>query len=65
MEVHWATRMVEVPSMLRTRQASEISMFFGTLFNHGGYLPVLANYIDGCSTCLEVLMARSVCPSGR
>jgi hypothetical protein len=32
MEVHWGTRMVDVPSMLRTRQASEISLMFGQLF---------------------------------
>jgi hypothetical protein len=36
MEVHWATRMVDVSSMLRTRQAAELSLFFGTLFTHGG-----------------------------
>ena len=62
MEVHWATRMVDVPTMLRTRQASEISMFFGHLFNYGGYVPVLAKYIEpGCSTCLEVLLIRVLC----
>jgi hypothetical protein len=36
MEVHWGTRMVDVPWMLRTRQGAEISLFFGTLFTHGG-----------------------------
>jgi len=62
MEVHWATRMVDVPSMLRTRQASEISLMFGQLFNFGGYLPVLAKYFEpGCSTCLEVLLVRVLC----
>ena len=34
-EVHWGTRMVDVPSMLRSRQASEISLLFGQLFNFG------------------------------
>ena len=58
-EVHWATRMVEVPSMLRTRQALEISLLFGQLFTHGGYLPVKSKYFDPhCSTCLEVLLVR-------
>lgn len=62
MEVHWATRMVEVPSMLRTRQASEISLLFGQLFTHGGYLPVKSKYFDPhCSTCLEVLLVRVLC----
>lgn len=36
MEVHWSTRMVDVSSMLRTRQAAELSLFFGTLFTLGG-----------------------------
>ena len=36
MEVHWATRMVDVSSVLRTRQAAELSLFFGTLFTRGG-----------------------------
>jgi len=62
MEVHWATRMVEVPSMLRTRQAAEISLLFGQIFNYGGYLPVKVKYFEpGCSTCLEVLLVRVLC----
>jgi hypothetical protein len=62
MEVHWGTRMVDVPSMLRTRQASEISLMFGQLFNYGGYLPVKAKYFEpGCGTCLEVLLVRVLC----
>jgi len=64
MEVHWATRMVDVPSILRTRTASEISLFFGQMFNQGGYLPVKAKYFEpGCFTCLEVLMVRVLCQS--
>eukprot|EP00986_Skeletonema_menzelii_P019583 scaffold28514_cov331-Skeletonema_menzelii.AAC.1 len=35
MEVHWATRMVDVPWMPRTRSASELALFFGVLFNRG------------------------------
>jgi len=62
MEVHWGTRMVDVPSMLRTRQASEISLMFGQLFNYGGYLPVKVKYFEpGCSTCMEVLLVRVLC----
>lgn len=36
MEVHWATRMVDVSTMLRIIQAAELSLFFGMLFTHGG-----------------------------
>lgn len=62
MEVHWATRMVDEPSFLRTRTAAEISLFFGHLFNYGGYLPVNVKYFDPhCPSCLEVLMVRVLC----
>jgi len=61
-EIHWGTRMVDVPSMLRTRQASEIALLFGQLFNYGGYLPVNVKYFEpGCSSCMEVLLVRVVC----
>jgi hypothetical protein len=62
MEVHFGTRMVDEPTMLRTRTAAEISLFFGQLFNYGGYLPVKVKYFDpGCPPCLEVLMVRILC----
>lgn len=62
MEVHWATRMVDVPSFLRTRTAAESALFFGQLFNVGGYLPVKAKYFEPYSSCMvEVLLVRVLC----
>eukprot|EP00985_Skeletonema_marinoi_P002160 scaffold878_cov153-Skeletonema_marinoi.AAC.2 len=62
MEVHWATRMVDVSSVLRTRQAAELSLFFGTLFTRGGYIPIHIKYFGSlCETCMEVLLVRAVC----
>mmetsp|Transcript_9857 Transcript_9857/g.14516 ORF Transcript_9857/g.14516 Transcript_9857/m.14516 type:complete len:403 (-) Transcript_9857:242-1450(-) len=62
MEVHWATRMVDVSTMLRTRQAAELSLFFGMLFTHGGYIPIHIKYFDPiCGSCMELLLVRAVC----
>ena len=62
MEVHWASRMVDLSWMLRTRQAAEISMFFSVLFNVGGYIPVFREFFPvGCPSCMEVLLVRFVC----
>lgn len=60
MEVHWATRMVDVPWMPRTRTAAEISLFFGSLFNRGGYIVSESNFL-GCEPCDEVLLVRAMC----
>lgn len=61
MEVHWATRMVDVPWMPRTRTAAEMALFFGALFNHGGYI-ISHTYADpGCQPCMEVLLVRAMC----
>ena len=62
MEVHWATRMVDAPWMPRTRTAAEIALFFGELFNHGGYVVVGSKtFPRGCQACMEVLLVRVVC----
>lgn len=61
MEVHYGTRMVEVEWMLRTRQAAEMALFFDTLFNTGGYMPVIRKYFRGCPTCMEILLLRVHC----
>lgn len=61
MEVHTQTRMVDVPWMLRARQAGEISLLFGTLFNVGGYIPVNVKYFKGCYSCMEILLVRALC----
>ncbi len=61
MEVHWGTRMVDLPWMPRTRSAAELALFFGVLFNRGGYILQHTKYFQGCQTCLEVLLVRAVC----
>lgn len=61
LEVHWATRMVGLQWMPRTLTAGEISLFFGGLFNFGGYMVVDAKKINGCHPCLEVLLVRVLC----
>jgi|EP00970_Alexandrium_tamarense_P012430 FkbM family methyltransferase len=61
MEVHWSTRMVDISWMLRTRQAAEIALYFGVLFNRGGYIPVHRTFFPGCGPCMEVLLVRAVC----
>lgn len=62
MEVHWGTRMVDLPWMPRTRTAAEIALFFGELFNHGGYVVVDSKtFAKGCQPCMEVLLVRVVC----
>ena len=61
MEVHWATRMVDLEWMPRTRTAAELALFFGVLFNRGGYILQKTKSFEGCQTCLEVLLVRAVC----
>jgi len=61
MEVHWATRMVDIPWMPRTRTAAEIALFFGELFNHGGYIVAHSSVFPGCQPCMEVLLVRVMC----
>ena len=62
MEVHWATRMIDLQWMLRTRTAAEMSLWFAVLFTVGGYLPVEREFFSvGCPSCMEVLLVRVVC----
>jgi hypothetical protein len=62
MEVHWASRMVDLSWMLRARQAAEMSLFFAVMFNVGGYMPVFREFFPvGCPSCMEVLMVRVIC----
>lgn len=61
MEVHWATRMVDLPWMPRTRTAAEIALFFGGLFNFSGYIVAHSRTFDGCEPCMEVLLVRAMC----
>ena len=62
MEVHYITRMVDLPWMLRTRQAAELALFFDTLWNAGGYLPIKVQYFgEWCPSCMEILLLRVRC----
>ena len=62
MEVHWATRMVDLDWMLRTKTAAEMTLWFTTLFTMAGYLPVARKFFPiGCPSCVELLLVRIVC----
>mmetsp|Transcript_26553 Transcript_26553/g.53134 ORF Transcript_26553/g.53134 Transcript_26553/m.53134 type:complete len:385 (-) Transcript_26553:165-1319(-) len=62
MEVHWTTHMVDIPWMFRNREAAEMALFFGVIFNYGGYIPVLVQlFPDSCPYCMEVLFVRVLC----
>jgi len=61
MEVHWAMRMMDLPWMPRPRTAAELALFYGALFNHGGYTIQQTKFFKGCVTCMEVLLVRAVC----
>jgi hypothetical protein len=72
MEVHWASRMVQLSWMLRGLQASELSLFFSFLYATGGYMPVFREFfptIDsrevGCVSCMEVVLVRVLCQNSR
>jgi hypothetical protein len=59
-ELHWATKMSDLPWLLRTRGAGEISLLVSTLYS-AGYMPVYTHYDHGCVPCLEVLFVRVIC----
>ncbi len=62
MEVHWATRMVDLDWMLRTKTAAEMSIWFTALYAMAGYLPVARKFFPtGCPSCVELLLVRIVC----
>jgi len=60
-ELHYATRMFDLPWMGRQRTAAEIALFAGMMYNLGGYVMVHAKYIRGCDSCAEVLFVRVFC----
>lgn len=60
-ELHYASRMYDLEWMLRTRQAGEVTMFNGMMYNLGGYVPVHTKYMRGCDACVEVLYIRVFC----
>ncbi|KAL3944596.1 MAG: hypothetical protein SGBAC_001308 [Bacillariaceae sp.] len=61
-ELHYATRMYDLPWKMRTVTAAEIALFMGMMYNRGGYVPV--NYEEigpGCYSCAEILFVRVFC----
>ena len=58
-ELHWGTKMVDVPWMLRTITSAELALFFGMMYASGGYLPM--HRVDACPVCQEVLFGRVLC----
>ena len=60
MEMHYSTRMVDLPWMLRQRQTGELALFFSLLFQKGGYIPAY-QFWQVHAPLLEVLMVRVIC----
>ena len=60
-ELHTATRMYNLPWMLRFRQAAEVSLLLAVLYRKGGYLPVFFDFNPGCASCLEILFVKVIC----
>eukprot|EP00980_Cylindrotheca_fusiformis_P003731 scaffold825_cov147-Cylindrotheca_fusiformis.AAC.6 len=61
-ELHYATRMYDIPWRMRMLTAAEISSFMGMMYNRGGYLPVHYEAIGpGCYPCAEILFVRVFC----
>lgn len=61
-ELHYATRMFDLPWKMRTVTAAEISMFMAMMYNRGGYVPVHYQEIGpGCFSCAELLFVRIFC----
>lgn len=60
-ELHYATRMFDLPWMGRQRTAAEVALFAGMMYNLGGYVMVHAKYMMGCDSCAEVLFVRVFC----
>lgn len=61
-ELHYATRMYDIPWKMRLLTAAEISTFMGMMYNRGGYVPVHYEAIGpGCYSCAEILFVRVFC----
>jgi FkbM family methyltransferase len=60
-ELHYSTRMYDLPWHMRLRQAGEIALFAGMMYRQGGYVIVHVKYIRGCDACAEVLFVRVFC----
>ncbi|CAJ1969474.1 unnamed protein product [Cylindrotheca closterium] len=61
-ELHYATRMYDIPWKMRTVTAAEIALFMGMMYHRGGYVPVHYDEIGpGCYSCAELLFVRMFC----
>lgn len=60
-ELHYGTRMYDLPWHMRLRQAGEIALFAGMMYRQGGYVLVHVKYISGCDPCAEVLFVGVFC----
>jgi len=60
-ELHYGTRMFDIPWRLRLLQGSEIAMFMGMMYSRGGYVPVNIHLDPGCFPCAELLFLRLFC----
>ena len=62
-EVHSATKMTDIPWMLRILSVGELFNWFAVLFLAGGYLPIkLRGGFKACPICMEVLFVQVLCP---
>jgi len=60
-ELHYGTRMYDLPWIMRWRNTGEIALFSAMMYNAGGYLPVRIEGPSGCDACMEVLYVRVFC----
>ena len=61
-ELHYATRMYDIPWKMRNLTAAEIALFMGMMYNRGGYVPVYyERFGPGCFHCAEILFVRMFC----
>jgi hypothetical protein len=62
-ELHWNTRMTDLPWMLRTRNVGEILLLTNMMFSIGGYIPIEYDFNRYCPSCMEVLYFRAAPPA--
>ena len=61
-ELHYATRMYDVPWMSRSVTTAEIAMFVGMMYRKGGYMISHHKaFGPGCYACAEILFVRTFC----
>jgi hypothetical protein len=53
--------MYDLAWLKRWRNAGEIALFSGMMYNLGGYLPVKFEEQETCDACMEVLYVRVFC----